>query len=211
MQPLILPIGAIKTSRFPSLDNLSQGERIFERAFTTGESAANLAERIEDRTLEARAAATLRDITDQQIRAEQQLQKLQADRAAKLEKERLAQQKVVDSIREQMKVVLDSSKLLDKEGKLLSPDELAKQAALRQDAIRKIAASALTQKDLKPQEALGLADFVNRVSAELSDDPVRVTFAVGESLGKVWGQSAVRESLGSGESLKVWGQSAVSR
>ena len=166
-------------------DQVAGALRLFERAFTAGEGAANIAERIEDRNLEARAAQTLRDITDQQIRAEQQLQKLQADRAAKLEKERLAQQKVVNSIREQVKVVLDSSKLFDKEGKLLGPDELAKQAALRQTALRRIASSALTQKDLTLQEALGLGDFISRFNAELSNDPVRLTFAVEEGLKKV--------------------------
>jgi len=104
---------------------------------------------------------------------------VQKNRAAQLEQQRAAQQTIVDGIRAQIKLVLDNSKQFDSKGNLLPADELAKQGVARQEAMRKIAETALSSSDLDLAKSLGLADFVNRYSADL-----KLNFDLEEGLQK---------------------------
>ena len=91
--------------------------KMFDKAQTTGEQAASIAERVGNRELEVKAAWALDDITQgNRLRPKSDYRNSKRDRAAELEKQRAAQQRIVDGIREQIKVVLDNSKIFTKEG-----------------------------------------------------------------------------------------------
>jgi TP901 family phage tail tape measure protein len=158
---------------------------LFDKAQQTGEQAAEIAKRTDNRALEAKAASQLRDITQTQIQAEQRLSGIQKDRQAALDAERSKQQKITDAIREQTKIVAANTGLFDTSGDPLNAADQAKRAATRQAALQKIANLALSQKDLTATGALGVADFVSRFQSELSRDPLRLQFDVERSTAEI--------------------------
>jgi TP901 family phage tail tape measure protein len=169
-------------ARATDKEAISRALQQFTRAERTGEEAAQIAERTGNRTLEAKAAQTLHDITQKQIAAEKQLQQVQARRVPILEKERDIQQASVDQMRAAIKTVLDNSNLFDKQGNTLPADQLAKQAAARQEAMKQLSQAALSQRDLTAMQALGVADFINRFQADLS--PIKLTFDIQQGVEK---------------------------
>ncbi len=161
----------------------SQG---ISRALQQFDAAERLADiETDNRGLRTQVERAMLDLTGQRIRAEEQLQRIQASRIPALERERDAQQKVVNGLREQVKVLLDNTSLFGKDGRPLSADKLAERAAKRQEALNKIASTALNQKDLTAAGALGLAQFVSQAQAELSRDPLQLQFVVENGIAKV--------------------------
>jgi len=161
---------------------------LFATAQRVGEEAQSIAQRTEDRSLEAKAARELESTTQRQISAERELQSILNARSAALEQQEEKQRAVVDSMRDAIKVLLDNSKMFTKEGQPLPAEQLARQAAARQEALRTIAGAALSQKDLTAMGALGLADFVSRFSSELTKQPVKLQFEVESEIQRIQGQ-----------------------
>jgi TP901 family phage tail tape measure protein len=158
---------------------------LFAKAQNFGEQAQQIADRADNRALETKAAKELESISNKQIAAEQQLSRIQADRTGKLAKERDAQQRLTSQLREQTKLLLENTGVFDSQNNQLSSADLAKRQEARAKALQNIAKLALNDKNLSSMGALGVADFVNRFSAELSRDPIRLAFDVEDATVKL--------------------------
>jgi len=166
----------------------------FQRADAAAAEAQSIGERAGNRVLEAQSAKQLESITNQQIRAEEEINRLQAQRQKALASERDRQEGIVKQLREQTKLVLDNTGQFDKNGQLLDPDELAKRSQARAEGLKKIAELAFSGKDFKAADALGLADFVSTIENDLSQRPIKLVFDVESSIQKV--QAEIQKSLG---------------
>lgn len=181
-------------SRAASGADIRDALQQFARAEQLGETAADIAERTENRVLELNAAQSLNRITEQQIAAEKRLTELQKDRQSELAAEQERQEAIVNRIREQAQILLDNVSQVDKAGKLLTPDQLAQQAAKRQEALAQILRDAVSQEDLNVADALGLAKIASELQAGLQD-PIELRFQVESGIRDIQTrmQSAFRE------------------
>ncbi len=161
-------------------DAIARALKGFGRAEQAGEQAKSIAERIGNRTAEANAVRVINSLTQKQIAAELQLQKISAERAKALDAEKEKQQAIADKIRGLAKTAVENSSQFDKEGKPLSPDELAKRAAKRQAALKGIVDLGLSKKDLSATDALGLAKLTTDLSSELNKSPIALKFIAAE-------------------------------
>lgn len=160
---------------------------LFEKAQGLGEQSEEIGRRIGNRTAEFQAAQLLNKITEQQIEAEIKLTAIQQERQQKLNAERQAQEAIVESMREQVKTILENTGDFDKQGKLFDKDTIAARDQARQEATKKLLAQALTQKDLKAFDVLGLAKFVNEFRSELTNKPTEVALTFEKSLAALRG------------------------
>lgn len=158
---------------------------LFEKAQGLGEQSEEIGKRIGNRTAEFQAAQLLNNITAQQIIAEQKLTAIQQERQKALADERQKQEAVVESMKEQVKVILDNTGDFDKQGKLFDKDTLAERDNTRQEATKNLLKSALSQNDLKALDVLGLAKFVNEFRTELTSKPTEVTLSFEQSLTRL--------------------------
>lgn len=157
--------------------------RLFEKASDLASQSEEIGKRTGNRVLESRAAETLNNITRQQIAAERELSKIQAERQKALAKERDAQEQNVEELKKQVKIFTDNSGDFDKKGNLLSKEETEKRSKARQEAGKKIADLALSQKDLGTLDLLGIAKFANEFKSELTAKPIEVPLTFEKSIG----------------------------
>jgi TP901 family phage tail tape measure protein len=165
----------------------------FQRADALGEQARQIGENANNRALELKAARDLEAISQRQINAEREINAAQAQRQKALAAERDRQEKIVEAIREQQKIVLDNTGLFDKNQQLIDPDEQARRAQRRGEALKKIAELAFSSKDFKAADALGLGQFVQTIQNDLQQRPIQLAFDVESNIAKV--EAAIRKSL----------------
>ena len=156
--------------------------RLFEKAAELAGQSEEIGKRTGNRVLEYRAAETLNNITKQQIAAEHELSKIQAERQQALAKEREAQEQNVEELKKQVKIFTDNSTDFDKKGNLLPKDEIEKRNKARQAAGQKISDLALNQKDLGTLDLLGIAKFANEFKSELTAKPIEVPLTFEKSI-----------------------------
>jgi hypothetical protein len=140
----------------------------FGHATQVGQAAQQSAADAKNRFQSVQAAKALAEITNAQIGAESRLQALSAQRAASLDKERSAQQAVVDKVKSAVKTLAENTSSFDTEGNPLSADKLQAQAAKRQAALRTITESAVSGKGTNLTDLLGVA----RLNADLQRTPI---------------------------------------
>ncbi len=162
--------------------------KLFDKAASQASEAEEIGKRTGNRVLEYRAAETLNSVTKKQIAAENELTKIQAARQAALEKEKEIQEQAVEELKTQVKIFTENSGDFDKKGNHFSPEELAKRDKARQEAGKKIIESALSQKDLKVMDLLGLTKFASEFSKELTSKPIEVPLSFEKSLTGLRGQ-----------------------
>jgi hypothetical protein len=153
----------------------------FGHATQVGQAAQQSAQDAKNRFLAVSAAQALASITTKQISAESRLQALSAQRAASLEKERSAQQAVVDKVKSAVKTLAENTSSFDTEGNPLSADKLQAQAAKRQAALRTITESAVSGKGTNLTDLLGVA----RLNADLQRTPIKLQFDVEQGVADV--------------------------
>jgi TP901 family phage tail tape measure protein len=150
----------------------------FDAAQATNERAQAVAKTTGQRFLELRAANQIHTLESRRLNTERQLQRLQAERIAQLDREREKQQEIVDRTRAAGKLLIDNLNLFGKDDKLLPQDELLERQSKRQKALAELQNIALSSKDLDVAKVLGLADFVSRFENELKRDPVNLALDV---------------------------------
>lgn len=165
----------------------------FTRADALAEQGRQLAQNAGNRGLELKAAKDLENISRKQIAAEEEINRLQGQRQKQLAAERDRQEKIVEQIRTQQKVVLDNTGAFDKQGQLINPEQQAERAVKRQEALKKIAELAFSGKDFKAADALGLGEFVKSIENDLSQRPIKLVFDVESSIARV--EAQIKQSL----------------
>lgn len=178
----------ITAGRKGDTDAINRATKRFQDASKLAESAQAIGQRVNNRGLENQATQTLNDLTRQQIRSEQELSRIQESRVKRLDQERVAQQKLTDGLKGQVRVLLENTSAFDSKGNALSGDQLAERAAKRQGALKNIAELALNDNQLDSLGALGLADFVNNFQTQLSQDPLNLQFSVEQSVKSIQAQ-----------------------
>jgi TP901 family phage tail tape measure protein len=164
--------------------------QLFDKAQNLGEQSEEIGRRIGNRTAEFQAAKLLNDISKQQIEAELRLTQIQKERQQALAAEREKQEQIVEAMKQSVKTILDNTGDFDKEGKLFDKETIAKRDKARQQATSDLVKNALSQKDLKALDVLGLAKFVNEFRTELTTKPTEVTLDFERSLGRLRGDLA---------------------
>jgi hypothetical protein len=165
---------------------VQQALKGFGRAEQAGEQAQAIAQRIGNRTAEANAIGVINNLTTKQLQAERELQKISEARAKSLETEAEKQKGIAEQIRELAKTATDNSGQFDKDGKPLSPDELAKRQAKRQGALKDIVGLGLSKADLSVSDALGLTKLTTELGHEINREPIALQFkAQEESIAKI--------------------------
>lgn len=155
---------------------IDEAVRLLEKAQGLGEKAFGAAG--DDRSLQARALQQLGALTNQQVDAERELQRIQQDRAALAEEERQRQEQILDTIKSQAKILIENTGVFDAEGNRFNDVDLEKRAKARADAAKKLAETAFSSGDLSISQALGLTDFVSRTQQELARDPIQLAFDI---------------------------------
>lgn len=155
-----------------------QANALLAEATSAAEQADAVAQRAENRDLEVQAFAQLQSLTDQQISAELQLNEIQDERQRKLEAQRAAQQKILQDLKNQAKIVLDNSGLFNNDGERFSPQQQASRARIRQDALKRIGDLQLQSSDFDLGASLGLADQLQALEREFQANPINLTFSI---------------------------------
>jgi TP901 family phage tail tape measure protein len=167
-------------------DAIQRALKGFGRAEQAGEQAQAIAQRIGNRTAEANAISTINSLTQKQLGAERELQKISLDRAKALDAEKEKQKAIAEQIREHAKTATENSGLFDKQGNLIPADEQAKRTAKRQQALKDIVGLGLSQKDLSVADALGLTKLTTELGNEINRQPIALKFiAEEESVAKL--------------------------
>ena len=151
---------------------------LFGKASSTAEDAKQIGERTKNRALEASAAKAVEDVATRQLRVEQEINEQQEVRRQRLLKERAQQEKIVETLKEQAKIVLENSNLFDKDGNRFSEKEAAAREKRKQAALLEVGKAAFSSKDLKVADFLGLADFSKSFQNSVAKDPIKLTFEV---------------------------------
>jgi TP901 family phage tail tape measure protein len=167
---------------------LQQALSLFGRAQQEGQQAKQIADRTGNRALEANAIRNVSDNLQRQINAEQQLQKIEADRAAKIQQLQEKQQAALDVLREQQNIINKNTNPLDAIGNLLSPEQLAKQQAAIQTALAKINSQKLSGSDLQLADAAGLGQQARDFNLKLSNSVARINFDATAGIAQIEGQ-----------------------
>jgi TP901 family phage tail tape measure protein len=194
-----------RAARSGDKEALDRAERLFSRAQAAGDEAEAIAKRTGNRALEAKAIEAINDTTNKQITAELQLQKIQADRQALIDKEVQAQQEIVDRIKTAAKALTDNMKVFDKEGKLLPEQQLDQLAENRAKALMTIIQEGFNAKNLDLTGALGLAKFAAEFQGALSQKPIDLAFQVEGGLARI--QTQIQDTALSGLGSMSEGQS----
>lgn len=152
---------------------IQQSLKLFDLAERTGQSAQSVADSLGQ---EGRALGVLNRLTQDRIRAEQQLQSLQ-DRRAKLASSEAERQKTInDQLKSATSEVLKNLPTVG-----LNPADLqARQKALG-DALDKLTSAGLGKADFNLSDALGLA----KLTSELKANPVALTFDAQAAVDKL--------------------------
>lgn len=151
---------------------------LFGKASSTAEDAKQIGERTKNRTLEANAAKAVEDVATRQLNVEREINAQQEIRRQRLIKERAEQEKIVERLKEQAKIVLENSAKFDKDGNRFSEKEAAAREQRKQAALLEVGKAAFSSKDLKVADFLGLADFSKSFQNSVAKDPIKLTFEV---------------------------------
>jgi len=149
----------------------------FDRAIATGEKAISVAERTGNRVLESRALKNITSIDETRIKAEQQLQKFQADRQADLRNEQKEQEGILRTIREQVAIVKENVGLFGTDGQPLSADDQAQRQKQVNEALSKLSRVDGAE---KLAEQLGLT--------QLAQTPIQLSFTIGGGIERLQAQ-----------------------
>lgn len=175
-------------------DNLKQRALAqFQRADSIAAEAQSIGQRAGSRALESRAAKELEQIARRQIGAEERINDLQRQRVEAQKKEKAAQEEILRQIREQQQIVLDNTGQFDKQGQLFDPDEEARRAQKRQEALKKIAGLAFKSSDFKAADALGLGNLVRDIQGDLAQTPIKLQFDIESAVQQL--SAGIRKSL----------------
>lgn len=177
---------AAKLLKSTDTRDIERGLQLFEKAQSTGEAAASAA--AGSRELEAKSLRNLRELTEQQTNAEENLALVQGRRNEALEQQRDKQQKLTADLKGQAKILLENVGLFDQQGKELSGDALAQRQQKQQAALKRIAELGLSNQDLNATGALGIAKFIQDSQAELTRDPLKLAFDVQQGTADVRAQ-----------------------
>ena len=153
----------------------------FERAHKFQEQAQQGAGQLGNRFLQGQAAQAAQELYARQVAGEKQLQSLSGKRAASLEKERVAQQKILEDVKGAVKTIGETSSPLSENGELLSDEQLKAQAEKRAKAFKTLTDSALSSKNFDLTKALDLA----KLNADLTKTPLTLKFDVEKGIADV--------------------------
>jgi TP901 family phage tail tape measure protein len=167
---------------------INQALSLFNRAQQEGNQAKQIADRTNNRALESQAVQNITANIDKQVQAEQALQRIESDRAAKIQQLQEKQQKSLDVLREQQSIIGKNSNPFDTQGNLLSPSELAKQQAAIQEAVAKINSQKLSGKDLSLADSVGAGAAARDFNLKLSQSAVKIGFDSTAGVEQVKGQ-----------------------
>jgi TP901 family phage tail tape measure protein len=159
------------------------------KSFDAANAASNEADAIGQRTgnrgLEFRAAQQLESTAKKQIEAETRINQLQQQRQQLLEAERQRQEKIVEAIKEQAKIVLDNTGEFDKNGNQFSEADQKDRATKRVNATKAIAGLTFSAKDAKIGDVLGMTQFLNTMNGDLKSRPIRLQFDIEQDIKQV--------------------------
>jgi len=165
-----------------------RGQNLFARAQAAGREAEAIAERTGARELEARAARAVDDALRQQLTAEKSLQLAEQNRSAAAEKLSNRQIELLDQAREQVDIIRKNSNVFDSTGKLLDPEQLAKQRKAIEDTLGNF--KGFSAKELVEFDKAGLGDVARDFNLELSKNKLQLSFSVTEEIGRIQSQLA---------------------
>lgn len=141
---------------------------LFNRAEQLGSTAESIADRIDNRNLEARAVQTINNNLQTQIRAEQQLQGIQKERQQALEREADRQEEIAKTLARAARDVIENTSLFNEQGERFSPEEIAARTRRRNRALDTLLENEFSQGEFDLANILGVADFTRKFSEELS-------------------------------------------
>ena len=154
-------------------DQINQALDLFRRARTLGASADSIADRTENRQLEAQAAELLSNITEKQIRAERELQRIQQERAAVAEAQRKESEAELKQLQSITKTLLENTSILE-DVENQSPEAIRRAEAAREKAFRELQQLAVNSDDLDLSQALGLVDLSTRIQNGLDEQDFEI-------------------------------------
>lgn len=151
---------------------------LFQEAEAAAQQADGIAQRAGNRELEVQAFSQLQSLAQEQIDAELRINELQEERRAKLEAERVAQEAIVQELKNQAAIVLENSGLFNNQGDRFSPQQQASRNQIRQDALQKIGQLQLQSSDFDIGSTLGIAQQLESLQREVESNPINVNLSI---------------------------------
>lgn len=160
-------------------DQRDRALRLFDTASSTAEQARSIASRLENRKLESRAVATLNTLTDRQIAAERQLQRIEEARRKSRERDADAQRRLNQEVQAQVKIISEN---LSTAG--LSDFEVGERRRTLSEAFQKLTETAFSRSDVSLADSIGLAQLAADIERTLGSE-VKLQFEVDEGINQI--------------------------
>lgn len=167
---------------------------LFRESQGLASQAEQIAAATDNRALEANAVKAVTDSLNQQIAAEQVLQRIQRQREAALTAEAKRQASITAEVQRQAKVVLQNTSLFNNQGEQFSASEAAQRTSARNNALSKLVELQFQQGDFDLSKTLGLAEFARKFEAELGRTTTDVQISLANRGSEIANQ--VSEALG---------------
>lgn len=155
-------------------DQINEALDLFRRARSVGESASSIADRAENRQLEANAADLLEKITRKQIAAERELQRIQQDKADRAEAERKSREAELEELQTVTKTLLENFNILE-DTENQSPEAVRAALQQREQAFQRLADLAVGSDDLDIADVLGLVDLRQNIQSGLDEQDFEIS------------------------------------
>ena len=169
-------VSALRTNADPQAVQRALSQ--FDRSIQFADRARQLASQSGNRDEERRAVRRINELLNQRIRAEEQIQRVQQNRAKQLQGQAKSQQGQVDQLKAAARLLTENIRLVDSRGNPLDPRAIQEQRGRQQRALQQFRDLALSQDDLSALDVLGITRFVRDFQQDLDKTPFQLRFEV---------------------------------